>query len=478
MKLINKIIRPDQIKEHLKLVSDAQAYVRLYGKDGNYLQKGLLDMESTAEAPLAFSPVPTTKSCPEVITCQYTFDDIGCAFQSRRTQADELQISLAIPDSIQKYDRQNSLRVKPSKNAPVLIKLNLPENIVFQIPASDISVGGFSALVPEHADWFSIGTVFEATVLLPEQDPLHVKATVKGRQAFLNIARISFIYDELSDSDESVVSAYVMNRRKESRQESETQKKRILPHICIVAPRESGGSFSYLEGHYRVKIVSHLNAVGYLKQHPPEVILLDMNQSGATLILRTVTMDKQLKDLPLILLGKRSSKVKQRSGAVVLIDFPHKPAYLLKTLDELIEKVRIAKEVEENYWQYFLGEGKTVVVVDPLRRFKKVRFKPLKDIGFNLLWIENEKAIVDQINEAQPDVILFNDDTGRVNAATLCRMINLSKQIKSLPKILFVPDKELAKGNFLESAGIYYLYKRVNTRELVIGIFKALGVTI
>ena len=476
MKHIGTLTQQKEIEQHLRQVSVFKTHIKLYTKEREYIQRGHLDFQPNSSRNLIVIPPPAKISLSKILTCQYIFENSAWVFQSPWVDLNDTQISLALPDAIQQYERRELVRVQPSKKAPVYVRLSLSGKVVFKIPACDISGGGCSILIPRNHSFFSAGETWDALLELPQVAPLQLTLIVKNINSFLGVARIGFTFHEISERDKGEIVSYAARRLTDSQSKKNKTKKSRVPKVCIVETNADKTSFLFLEAHYDLAVVSHLEAVGQLKKHPPDMILLDMNHSGATLILRTVSKDRSLKDLPLVLLGKKSSKVKQRDGAVASVDMPYQPQYLVKIMGELIEKARSAKEVEDNYWQYAKGDGKTIAVIDPRHRLHKIHFDALKKINFNLIWIQNEKGIVDQINDARPDIVLLSNDTGHLNPSTLCRMINLNKQIKDIPKILIVPDEELAKSDFLETKGIYYLYRRFDARQLVVGIFKALGV--
>jgi response regulator RpfG family c-di-GMP phosphodiesterase len=477
MKLVGKITKYEEIIQHLQRLSESLIYVRFYTKESDYLQKGLLEIESNDSCDLlTFTPPPSIIPQSPVLKCQYTFENNVFVFHTQSINMDDTQVSLEMPNSIQQYDRRKFTRVHPSKTEPVYIRFIIPSKTILRMPVWDLSVGGCSVLIPRISDFFNVEKAFDAIIEIPNGDKLRTRAVVRGLYSFLNIARIGFSFQKLTEHGEKDVQAYILERQRERKDETREKKKATITKVCIVETDADKTSFSFLQEDYNIKVVSHLDAVGKLRQHPPEIILLNMNQSGAILVLRTVSKDKLLKDLPLILLGKKSSKVKQRSGVIVSIGLPYKPQYLIKAMAELIEKVRLAKETENSYWQYFSGKGKTVAIVDPRKNLKKSLFKPLKDFEFNLFWIRDDKGIAAQLTAARPDVILLDENTGHVDAASLCRMINLSKSIKGIPKIRLMPKKEMPQSLFIESDGVYYLYKQFDARQLVTSVFKTLGV--
>ncbi len=474
MKLVAKITEQEEIKQHLQGLSETRKNVRLYTKEGAYLQKGFLSIEPNGSAMLSFTPLPETLISSAILQCQYTFKRKPCVFQTRRFEHDNKCLSLEIPYIIHQFERRSAFRIQPPKAAPVFLRLPLPNKMMIRLPVFDISCGGVSILIPhKHVD-FNIGDKFDSVIEIPQLDKIDASVVVRGIFSFLGVSRIGFSFHVMTPNEEKKVLSYTMSSQKERIHEGRKNDELIASKVCVVETNAES-SFAFLSPCYNFSIVSHLDALRQLKQHPPEAIILNMNYSGAKLILKSLSRDPRLKNLPLILLGQKNSRPTVRTGVMVFIDLPYKPKYLISKLNELIEKVRLAKEVKNSFWQHCLGSGKTVAIVDPSKRLNKILFKQLEWLEFNLSWIRDEKGVIDQLGKSHPDVIVLDDSTGTVDVTTICRLIRLNRALKNVPKVHMLPTKEMPQSTFFENMGVYYLDRSCGPKQLACSIFKALG---
>lgn len=476
MKLAGKLEKPDEVKAHLQELSDFQVPVRLFTMEGKFLSKGCFSCEFNSDESLFFSPVPSTWSQYATLACHYSYQLSACAFQARPLIVKNSKLHIELPASILFFDRRKYFRIQPSKNRPVVIRFAIPGKCEMRVSASDISGGGFSVLVPARMNFFSIGMPLFSRIALSGEEKIECRVTVKGVSSFLDVTRVGCEFDDIFEKDRSLVMSYCVRRELETRNAPdarENQWKKL--NLCTIDEASGNKPYSFLEGLFYIKTIEPLNAISHLRQTHPDLMMLNTDNAGARLVLQTVSRDPVLKELPLILLGRKRPNAKARSGGLLSIRTPYKKPYLLKAMKEFVENIRLSKEVGQSYWQYFTGEGKKIVIVDPLKNLASFSFKTLENIEFQLDWVNGGEGIIGQLEAARPDVLLIDNETGSLDPGTLCRLMNLNKVLKNIPKIRLIAGGEVPHSTLFENSGMSFLAKPLEMEKLVESINKALG---
>jgi CheY-like chemotaxis protein len=476
MKLAGKLEKPDEVKAHLQELSDFQVPVRLFTKEGKFLLKGCFSCEFNSDASLFFSPVLSDWSQYATLACHYSYRLSACAFQARPLGLQNSQLQLDLPASILFFDRRKYFRIQPSKNRPVVIRFAIPGKSEMRVSASDISGGGFSVLVPARMNFFSIGRPLFTRLALSGEEKIECQVTVKGLFSFLDVTRVGCEFNDICEKDRSVVMSHCVRRELETRNAPdarENQWKQL--NLCIIDEASDPKPYAFLEGLFYVKTIEPLNAISHLRQTRPDLMMLNTDNAGARLVLQTVSRDPVLAQLPLILLGRKRTNANARSGGLLSVRTPYKKPYLLKTMKEFVENIRLSKEVGQSYWQYFPGEGKKIVIVDPLKNLASFPFKALEDLEFQLDWVKGGEGILGQIEVARPDVLLLDNETGSLDPGTLCRLMNMNKVLKNIPKIRLIAGGEVPHSTLFENSGMSFLAKPLEMEKLVESINTALG---
>jgi CheY-like chemotaxis protein len=477
MKLAGKIETPDEVKAHLQELSDFQIPVRLFSKEGVFLSKGSLTCEIESGGALSYSPVPPDGARYVTVVFHYSYEVSACVFQTRPLQIENGKLHLELPASILLFDRRKSFRIQPSKKQPVVIRMTIPGKGEIRLVAGDISAGGFSMLIPARMNFFRIGMTLSLSVELSGEDEIKCRVLIRGLFSFLDITRVGCEFSDISEKDRSNVVSYCVRRELEMRNAPDHARGNGWKNLNVFIVDEASGKkpYSFLEDFFSLKTVAPLNALHLLKQMPPDLLVINAGNAGARLILQAVSRDPLLKELPLILIGKKSIHANAHSGAVIAISPPYKNKYLLKSIKEFVEKIRLSKEVGQSYWQYFTGDGKRIVIVDPEGNLTSFSFQALENNEFKLHWIRTQEGLIGQIEAARPDVLLLDSETGGMDPGTLCRLMNLNKVLKDIPKIRLISGGDAPQSKLFENAGISFLAKPIGTEKLVEVVNKALG---
>jgi CheY-like chemotaxis protein len=476
MKVAGKIEELDELKAHFQHLSDYQIQVHLFTRGGKFLSKGRFLFEAERDEGLCLSPIPLNWSDHADMSFHYCYGERSCAFQTQPIGKNKRYLQLRLPGSVLLFDRRKYFRVQPSPVEPIIIRLRLPDKPEIRLTASDISGGGFSALVPRQMGFFSTDLVMPVGLEFPHEGKISAQAMIKGIYSFLDVMRIGCEFTQIDENKRGAVISYCVRRQLEKRNappemEGKDQGK---PRVCFIDSNCAAETYDFLKSMFSLETVDHLNAIGRLRQRPVDLIVLNTDHAGARLILQTLSRDRALQGLPLILLG-RNQNTCQRAGAVTPISIPYKQPFLVNTMKEMIGRVQLSDRIAASYYHCFVGEGKKIVVLDPLKKLGSLPVKALEDLEFQLCWIQEEVDILTKLEAACPDLLLLDSETGAMDPATLCRLLNFNKVMRGIPKIRLLSGGEPPQSSLFDNAGIHFLSKPFDADQLIQSVNRALG---
>ena len=474
MKLTGKIEQPDDINAHFQELSDYQTPVRIYREDGQYSSKGRFLFDTDGDGLLRCRPAIPIECAPDrPVSFRYNLEEKVFAFKIFPLGVEGRILSFELPKSVPLFERRGNFRVQPSREAPVIVRPSFPGHPELLMNVADFSSNGFSFHFPRGREFFSPGTEFSARIHLPGNSRISGQAVVKNLSPFFGVTRVGCEFSGLCDADRQQISSYCMRRQMETKSVPVSFPNGKGARICIIDSTKGREDYEALTRLFDVEIVPHLNALKYLYSTPPKLIVLMVDHAGAKLISQALGRDQRFKELPLVLVGN-NLKPKERAAGVVTIGTPYKQPLLVKSVSELLYQAGLSRKAEADFYRCFLGNGKSIAMVDPLGRLKAVRFRILEDLEFAVRWIKTPDAVIPQVEAAAPALIVMNSDTGAMDPAALSRLINFNKNLKAIPKIRLISGAPPPESYLFENAGIHFLEESFSEEELLRGVNRAL----
>lgn len=430
MTVRGKIEKPQELSKHLQFLSDYQIHCRLISASRKIIAKGALLFHKDTER-LQFSPSPLDWFDHDTASIGYGYGAKAYIFRTKPTGVEKGSLLLRMPTSVSYFDRRNNFRVTPSKNGPVSVRLLLPDKPEIRTNAEDISGDGFSVVLPRHFPISGVGMTFPATLLLPNEEKITTQATVKWQKFFMGAMWMGCHLSHIEESDQNRIVSYCL-REQLNKTNIPPEDRQFDPKkssVCIIDSKLTADKYAYLKELFTFEVVSNVKAIARLRQHCPALIVLNADHAGSKLILQALNRDRMLKSLPLIIIGKHR-KIGSRPGPVIKVSTPFKKSFLIRTLMEAIEKIEHSNRVSRSCYRFFSGEGKKIAVVDPKNNLDRNALSILEGLDYSLHWIQKEHGIMEQASEIRPDLLLIENDTGELDAATLCRLFNLNNLLK------------------------------------------------
>lgn len=402
----------------------------------------------------------------------YTFKSRIISRKEVDTQYTYLEIQF--PDKIAKEERRKHLRIRPSEENPIHIRFSLADNSVVSIEAMDISGGGLSIVVPSKISQFQIGDSFSLNIALPKFGEVHSSGAIKVIAPLLNMIRVGIEFLDMNERDYSTIIQYVMAREIEIRKESEKLAPLKRPKIYLIDHSQQHQSYQFLDSIFNVIKTDFFNVIPRLAESRPDLITLNKDLHESRMLLQLIKKHRVLKDIPLILLSREEKEEDNIHENAAILNIPFNENLFVKTAEGFIDKYRFSKKHSEKKIKMLSGKPKKALIIDRFGNFSAENTEILTKHGFQVTTSSNEGNIMKKIESDYPDIILFDEETEKVDPVSICRLININKTIKVIPKIILTSDEKNFDNFYSQGLFAGFLIKPFNSNQLISKVFDTL----
>jgi c-di-GMP-binding flagellar brake protein YcgR/CheY-like chemotaxis protein len=424
------------------------------------------------------SPGKYPKSGEVHVTCAYS--KALYIFKSKivglkKTRSKYVYIRIKYPENIAKEERRRFTRVRPSEKEPVYTQFALPDKRTVTVEAMDMSGGGIACVLPNTLAKFKAGNSFHMAITLPVFGEIQAWVTVLSMARLFNMVRISMVYSIMSEPAHGLIMSYVTTREQEIRRESRD----IVPvasfgkaDICLIEKGRHHDKYTFLENIFNVVKTDFPGADAVLTAHPPELIILSDSAPYALQSLEDIRKHRILKNIPIIVLSEKDEGSHDKLKNEIIINTPYYERFLIQKSVNLVDQYRLSKNITIKPFKSLSGKGNKILIIDRFRHFSRNNIKTLTDYGFEVCVNRKEDNILTKTKQVHPDLILLDEEMENSNPVSLCRSINLTKSINTIPKIIVTSSRR--NFNKFYSQGFFagFITKPVSREQLLSKVFE------
>jgi len=231
--------------------------------------------------------------------------------------------------------------------------------------------------------------------------------------------------------------------------------------------------YGFLENIFTVFKSDPTRAIAGLSANPPELIIISDSSRHALNVITTIKMDKTLKNVPLIVVTKKTQS-DERLKHTVVIDAQISKQLLIRTAERLVEQYRQSRNIKIKILKTVSDKGNRIFIIDRFRNFDRRSIKALTDYGFNVTILRNENVILKKTEQFQHDIIVIDEEMEKTNPVSLCRLINMNKSIKTIPRIIVTSNRKNYSKFYSQSFFAGFIVKPVNPEKLLIKVFETI----
>ncbi len=449
MKVRKTLNKRDTIVDHLSQVADMRIAVFAVIEKKNTLAQAQLRL-TTASNPALFIEAPAGSYPAEgLINVHYAFDGEAHIFNcpiaaSAQNHNQHSRIPLQLPGKIVCYDRRKYLRIEPEAGHPIGVRMRTAGHKPLKLELTDISGGGLSIIVPNDLPHFAVGAKFNGELISPDFNRLKIRLAVRSTYKFLNVMRVGFQFAELAEGDRNKIMEYTVRRELDLRRHQASAAEHALARVLLVEAPDNYKTYNYLTNKYEIDKADSVKAIERMLRKEPETVLVNLDLPDAGQILKVLRSDAYMQYRPLVLFSSQDRCLLNTATEMVCLKSPVTPKILVNTLDNLIKKNRLAQKAIHTRWQMFSGFGQRVLLLDVNDNIDPAAETVLKNCDFRVMQMNGTAPTIANLVTKNPTVIVIDDQTGDVAPIALCRLMQMNKRLKAIPKILSFNNKKQA----------------------------------
>lgn len=321
----------------------------------------------------------------------------------------------------------------------------LPDGATFDVLASNIARTGLYFYVINSPVLLAVGDSiafsFDASLL----KGISTTATIQDRAEVLDMVRFGVVFQEMSNGGEAELAEHGNLSERRPFPETDEEKSLEKAVVFIVDDPQSRDHYSFLDQGFNAIHSGSFNLLGRLLAALPDVILFNSSLPDTKMVLQILTNHAVLKGTPIIEIRKKRRKAME--DLFSSLPFPTDEAVVLDTLRQAIMARTISRMLRDGDFSGPFKTGVSILLVDDSSAPEAHHIEALRDLNCDVKRITNLKLLYDSFVWSTPDVIAIDENTQEIDAATVCRLLNMNRDLKDVPKILLSKRKGQRHSN-------------------------------
>lgn len=315
----------------------------------------------------------------------------------------------------------------------------LPDGVTFDVLASNISRAGLYFYVIDSPVLLVAGDSLTFAFDTPLLKGISAIGTIRDRSEVLDMLRFGVTFKEVSEGGEPKLAEHENLEEHRTVQGTNEGKSRERPVVFIVDEPQSRDRYSFLDQSFNVVHSDSFDLIGRLLATSPDLILFNSSFPDTGMVLQILTNHPVLKGTPIIEIQKK--KRKNTENLFSSLPFPMDETFVFDTLCQAIRARTISKMLREGEFSGPFKTGISILLVDDSSAPEAHPVEALRDLNCDVKRITDLKLLYDSFVWSTPDVIAIDQNTKEIDAVTVCRLLNMNRELKDVPKVLLSKKK-------------------------------------
>ena len=323
------------------------------------------------------------------------------------------------------------------------VRCTLPDGAIFDVIANDISSEGLRFYMSNSPVPPSVGDSLKLRFDTPGLEGVSVSGTIKNSSKVLDMACFRVCFDEVSDGDQPKLAEYRNPEAHRTHRGVDLGREDdIVPEggvLFVIDEPAIRDTYGFLERSFDVLHSDSFDVISQLLSASPDAILLSSCLPDAPMVLQVLTGHPILRATPVIEVQRGKPKTSGRFFAS--LSSPLDEGLVLETFYRAIEAKRISTSLHEGEFSGPFKTGLSILLVDDSPGSEEYDLEVLRGLDCEVKRISNLKLLYDAFAWSTPDVIAIDEGTREVDARTVCRLLNMNRELKDVPKLLLSERK-------------------------------------
>jgi CheY-like chemotaxis protein len=319
------------------------------------------------------------------------------------------------------------------------LRCALPDGAIFDVLAGDINQQGLDFYMIDSPALPIVGDSLKLTFDIPELKEVAATATIENVSKILDMARFGIRFTEVSEGGQPKLMECQRAREPRTAHGKEEGAVTEKPFVFVIDEPQTIDSYSFLDQNLNLIHSNSFDVIGRLLAASPDAILFNSSLPDSDMVLQILTNHPVLKGTPVIELQK--TKRKNTGNFFSSLVSPMGETLVLDTLYQAISARRISRMLHEGEFSGPFKTGISILLVDDSSASETHDVEILRGLDCNVKLIEDLKLLYDSFVWSTPDVIAIDENTKEIDALTVCRLLNMNRELKDVPKVLLSEKK-------------------------------------
>ena len=474
------IIPIDEIKRHLTELYQLQIAVNLCVEEKVELPGASLIYIRETDTGLTVKTRTVFIHGQPDIEIIYSHLGKACRFSSRIISIEETTshysfYKIEIPELIAMIDRRTYLRVTPSEGEKIYVEFSSAEIGSVNFPVLDISGGGVAFLVPAEFSALQKDTSPSLSLSFPDKRTLVFDALVIDTSNYLKHKRVGVTFINISEIDRAAITRFVFQKQMEAKQATDTAVKIADNGVTIALICEADTArYHFLKERNNLRVIKHLTSQNEISRMAPDIVILDVENGNSLQFLDMVKAAQATNFFPILIVGNDPKALVTTSEFITYSPPPFRENFIVQILRTMVFKSRLFTTCEKIQWRNPNRRETRVLVVGRSESMENSQVQSMENQGFGVILLEDKDGIISRIIDSRPDIIIMDDRFEKTDIFSLCRIMNINKKLRRIPKVLLTDDIKNVEDLFNESIIANTLVRPFTTNELIVKIKNAL----
>lgn len=344
------------------------------------------------------------------------------------------------------------------------VRCTLLDGAIFDVIASDINPTGLYFYMSDSPAPLSVGDSLRFSFDTPGLEGVKASATIQDSSEILDMLCFRARFQEISEGGQPRLMEYQRGEEGHPGQETEEGGVSGKGVIFVVDEPHDRDRYGFLDQNFNVIHSDSFDVIGKLLAASPDAILFNSCLPDTEMILQILTNHPILKRRPLI--EVQVGKPKNAANFFASLPFPWDESRVLETLYQAIEAEKISRILSEGEYSGPFRMGISILLVDDSSNSEEYDLEVLRGLDCDVKRIADLKLLYDSFVWSTPDVIAIDENTREVDARTVCRLLNMNRELKDVPKLLL--SKKKGRGDS-DRSGLFssVLTKPFTTKQLL-----------
>lgn len=327
----------------------------------------------------------------------------------------------------------------------VSARCTLPDGAIFDVLASNISRAGLYFYVIDSPVLLVAGDCLTFAFDTPLLKGISAVGTIRDRSEVLDMVRFGVSFKEVSEGGGSKLAEHENFEEHQTAQGTDEGKSREKAAIFIVDEPQSRDRYNFLDQSFRVIHSDSFGVIGRLLATSPDAILFNSGFPDTKMVLQILANHPAVKGTPIIEIQKKKRKTIENLFSSV--PFPMDETVVLDTLCQAVRAHTISRMLREGEFSGPFKTGISILLVDDSSAQEAHPVEALRDLNCDVKRITDLKLLYDSFVWSSPDVIAIDESTKEIDAVTVCRLLNMNRELKDVPKVLLSKKKGQRDSN-------------------------------